>query len=90
MKTRLLTIIGIIIIAVSIIFLCFSIFEYTKQHQVFVDYFTKPTNAPSGSGGPPVPDTNTFIPYLIIGIMTGACGIFIIIQNKTRLKMKKG
>ena len=88
MKTRFLIIIGIIIIVISIIFLIFSIFEYTKQYQAFIDYFTKPSNAPSGSGGPPVPDTNTFIPYLIIGIITGACGIFTIIQSKKRLKMK--
>ncbi len=79
MKTRLLIIIGILII-VSILFFCFSIFEYTKQHQVFVDYFTKPIHKAGSSM--PLPDTNTFVPYLIIGIITSACGIFTIIQSR--------
>ena len=78
-----ITSLGLIILVTSGFFLGWSIFEYTKQQQAYVDYFTKPSPYPAGSSVP-LPDTSTFIPYLITGIIVGAVGLFVIIFNAKR------
>jgi len=84
MKPTFLKAISIIAILTSIFFFGQSVFEYVKQQKAYTDYFTKPIHTPGSSM--PLPDTGTYIPYLIIGIIIGAGGIITLIQNKKFLK----